>query len=189
VKTPQTTKAFYGQNQERAPDSWLLSNFAKHSPYEYKIPFGKFAGKFVDIPFSERAIMLAKASLMGDEAIFAKILKAADQPSTKELGRQVSPWNEKLWQTYVCAIAYDVVLAKFRAVPEANEMLLNVTEDYIVEASPRDRHWGVGMGAKNEDISIPSAWKGSNILGWALMEARQELRNIKKKEGIDLKDD
>ena len=62
VKTSQTTKAFYGHNQQRAPDSWLFSNFAKHSPYEYKIPFGKFAGKIVDIPFSERAIMLTKAS-------------------------------------------------------------------------------------------------------------------------------
>ena len=126
MKTPQTVKAFYGHNPEEAPDSWLFSNFAKHTPYEYTIPFGILAGKSVQIPFSERAIMLTKASLMGDKIIFDKILEEEHQGSTKKLGRQVSPWNEELWQSYICALAFDVVLAKFSSVHEAKEMLLNV---------------------------------------------------------------
>ena len=175
----EVEEATHSWREEEAPDSWLFSNFARHNPYEYTIPFGKFAGKSVHIPFSERTIMLTKASLMGDEIIFAKILEEEDQSSTKKLGRQVSPWNEELWKSYICAIAFDVVLAKFSANHEAKDMLLNVTEDYIVEAAPRDRIWGVGMGAKNVNISKPSEWKGCNILGWALMQTREKLQDIK----------
>ena len=49
-------------------------------------------------------------------------------------------------------------------------------QNFIVEAAPRDKIWGVGMGKTNEDIKIPANWKGTNILGWALMEARKELQ-------------
>ena len=52
----------------------------------------------------------------------------------------------------------------------------SLRHSYIVEAAPRDRIWGVGMGKTNEDIKIPANWKGTNILGWALMEARKELQ-------------
>ena len=54
-------------------------------------------------------------------------------------------------------------------------------EDYIVEAAPNDKIWGVGMDKTNENISIPALWKGTNILGWALMEARDKLKTTENK--------
>ena len=60
-------------------------------------------------------------------------------------------------------------------------LYFSLDEDYIVEASPRDKMWGVGMGAKNEKIRIPAEWRGSNILGWALMEARKEFKSNDRK--------
>ena len=54
-------------------------------------------------------------------------------------------------------------------------------EDYIVEAAPSDKIWGVGMDKTNENISIPSLWKGTNILGWALMEARDKFETTGNK--------
>ena len=54
-------------------------------------------------------------------------------------------------------------------------------EDYIVEAALNDKIWGVGMDKTNENISIPALWKGTNILGWALMEARDKFKTTKNK--------
>lgn len=54
-------------------------------------------------------------------------------------------------------------------------------EDYIVEAALNDKIWGVGMDKTNENISIPALWKGTNILGWALMEARDKFKTTENK--------
>jgi hypothetical protein len=37
------------------------------------------------------------------------------------------------------------------------------------------RLWGVGMGARNPDVKRPSRWRGTNLLGFALMNARNQL--------------
>ena len=55
-------------------------------------------------------------------------------------------------------------------------------EDYIVEAAPNDKIWGVGMDKTNENISIPALWKGTNILGWALMEARDKFKTSENRK-------
>ena len=54
-------------------------------------------------------------------------------------------------------------------------------EDYIVEAAPNDKIWGVGMDKTDANISIPALWKGTNILGWALMEARDKFKTTENK--------
>jgi ribA/ribD-fused uncharacterized protein len=45
----------------------------------------------------------------------------------------------------------------------------------LVEASPRDRIWGIGMSAGHRDASRPSRWRGLNLLGFALMNVRDQL--------------
>jgi ribA/ribD-fused uncharacterized protein len=44
-----------------------------------------------------------------------------------------------------------------------------------VEASPYDRIWGIGLAAEHEDVSRPSRWRGLNLLGFALMDVREQL--------------
>lgn len=45
----------------------------------------------------------------------------------------------------------------------------------LVEASPHDRIWGIGMD-KTEAMSVtPDRWQGENILGFARMEVRDRL--------------
>jgi predicted NAD-dependent protein-ADP-ribosyltransferase YbiA (DUF1768 family) len=46
----------------------------------------------------------------------------------------------------------------------------------LVEASPRDRVWGIGISAGHEHATDPARWRGLNLLGFALMEARAGLR-------------
>jgi len=53
--------------------------------------------------------------------------------------------------------------------------LIATGDRVLVEASPRDTIWGIGMGASNPDAKDPTKWRGRNLLGFALMEARASL--------------
>jgi predicted NAD-dependent protein-ADP-ribosyltransferase YbiA (DUF1768 family) len=46
----------------------------------------------------------------------------------------------------------------------------------LVEVSPRDRVWGIGLAATSERAEDPRQWRGLNLLGFALMSARAALR-------------
>jgi len=174
IKNPQSVISFYSHNNG---DYRSFSNFYIHHPFNINIPCGIFANRIEIIQFSEKAIMLCKASLMGDEEIYQRI-KICDNPkNTKELGRHVSHFIPELWNKNVCNIAKTIVLAKFKSIPELKELLLSTGDSYIAEAAARDKIWGIGMGAMNPKINIPAEWNGTNILGWALMETRNELRN------------
>lgn len=66
-------------------------------------------------------------------------------------------------------------------------ILLGTGTSVLAEAAPRDRIWGIGLNATNRDVATPCLWKGSNILGWALMEAREAISNerqIERRGGI-----
>ncbi|MDJ0633261.1 MAG: NADAR family protein [Xenococcaceae cyanobacterium MO_188.B29] len=66
-------------------------------------------------------------------------------------------------------------LAKFSQKEALKEFLLNTKERILVEASPRDRIWGIGLGQNNPDAANPYQWQGLNLLGFALMEVRDIL--------------
>jgi ribA/ribD-fused uncharacterized protein len=67
-------------------------------------------------------------------------------------------------------------VAKFGQHEDLRAFLLATDERVLVEASPRDAVWGIGLGASNPDARIPERWRGRNLLGFALMEARSRLR-------------
>jgi ribA/ribD-fused uncharacterized protein len=174
IKEEHKVIGFYSHVGEYAG----FSNFYNNNPFYYKIPenCGIHSGKICHIQFSEKAIMLCKASLMGDTKTFNLILKAKTPFIAKKLGRQVHPFNEELWQKNVCYIAKDIIICKFNSSETLKKLLLDTDDDLLAEASPRDKIWGIGM-SNNLDISYPYKWKGCNILGWALMEARDALKN------------
>tara|TARA_B100000029_G_C17494403_1_gene930305 strand:+ start:391 stop:963 length:573 start_codon:yes stop_codon:yes gene_type:complete len=174
IKHPQPVIGFYSHNNG---DYRSFSNFYTHRPFNFNIPCGSFSDRIEKITFSEKAIMLCKASLMGDEVTYRSIRNCDNPKDTKELGRQVKPFIQELWNKNICNIAKAVVLAKFKSIPELRALLLNTGDSYIAEAAPRDKIWGIGMGVMNPKINIPAEWNGVNILGWALMEVRNELRN------------
>jgi ribA/ribD-fused uncharacterized protein len=165
---------FYSHNSDVFP---FFSNFYIHEPFKFTIPewCGIFRGNTVDINFSEKAIMLCKASLMGDIKSYESIKKSLDPFETKNLGRKISPWNQELWDKFVCYIALEVIRSKFSQNTHFKNSLLSTGEYLIAEASPSDKIWGIGLESSNPNINKPKEWEGSNILGWALMCIRKEL--------------
>uniref|UniRef100_A0A7S4JXG7 NADAR domain-containing protein n=1 Tax=Odontella aurita TaxID=265563 RepID=A0A7S4JXG7_9STRA len=126
----------------------------------------------ITFTFAEQAIMACKASLFGDWASFDKILHCKDSWEAKGLGRGVKPWNQDLWDRTVCQITRDVIMAKAVGLPALQTALAGTGDAMIAEATRGDHVWGINLDPNHPHLRFPGRWKGSNILGWALMEAR-----------------
>jgi ribA/ribD-fused uncharacterized protein len=123
---------------------------------------------------AEQFMMHGKAMLFGDEATAAKIL-ASDAPKThKALGRKVTPFDDATWKASREAIVRAGSRAKFTQNPHLLEQLL-ATHGTLVEASPFDRIWGIGLRATDPRAQDPKTWRGQNLLGTILTELRDEL--------------
>ncbi|GAB2481607.1 NADAR family protein [Nocardiopsis aegyptia] len=129
----------------------------------------------VAYPTAEHYMMAGKARLFGDAEAAERIVAAGHPRDAKTLGRQVRGFDEETWAAARFEIVVRGSVAKFGQHPELRDFLLGTGRRVLVEASPRDRVWGIGMGARNEKAERPEAWRGSNLLGFALMEARHRL--------------
>ena len=126
---------------------------------------------------AEQFMMASKARLFGDEEVSQEIM-AADNPSDyKKLGRKIRGFEQTLWD----ARKYDIVVegnkAKFGQNPELREFLLSTGNAIIAEASPYDKIWGIGLDREQAQKGTVEQWKGENLLGCALMDVRDWLRN------------
>lgn len=124
---------------------------------------------------AEHFMMAAKARLFGDEAIVPEILAASHPAEAKALGRKVRGFDNDVWEKHRFGLVVEGNVAKFGQHPELRDYLLGTGDRVLVEASPRDRIWGIGLGAKNERAADPGQWRGLNLLGFALMETRHRL--------------
>lgn len=122
---------------------------------------------------AEHYMMAEKARLFEDEAIRKQVLASASPAQAKKLGRKVRGFDETIWRAHRFEIVCCASVAKFSSDPKLRRYLLNTGRKVLVEASPRDRIWGIGMGAKHEHARTPSKWRGLNLLGFALMTARE----------------
>ena len=124
---------------------------------------------------AEHYMMWRKATLFGDDEIAGHILTAAHPRRAKDLGRQVRDFDQHLWEQRRFDIVVDGSVAKFGQHEPLLAYLLGTGERVLVEASPTDRVWGIGLAASDERAADPGAWRGLNLLGFALMRARQIL--------------
>ncbi|WBB81013.1 NADAR family protein [Micromonospora sp. WMMD882] len=130
----------------------------------------------LEFPTAEHFMMRHKALLFGDEEVADQILTTPDPGAVKALGRRVRGFDEAVWQTHRYAIVVAGNTAKFGQRPELRDYLLGTGEQILVEASPLDRVWGIGLTADDERATSPARWRGLNLLGFALMDARAALR-------------
>lgn len=126
---------------------------------------------------AEHFMMAEKARLFGDREALARVLVCKTPAEAKKIGREVRGYDDQRWGAARLEAVVRGNLAKFGAHEDMLRVLLGTGEKVIVEAAPRDRIWGIGMGASNPDARLPARWRGRNLLGFALVEARERLRS------------
>ena len=129
---------------------------------------------------AEQYMMAEKARMFGDEAMLEKIMGAVYPKEMKAYGRAVQGFDKETWDKACSAVVQRGNAAKFSQDLALWAFLKGTKGRILVEASPRDRIWGIGMGRSAPDATDPLKWRGTNLLGFALTEVRDEL--LKKEE-------
>jgi ribA/ribD-fused uncharacterized protein len=124
---------------------------------------------------AEQFMMASKARLFGDEEALGQILEARHPREAKMFGRMVRGYDDHVWDTNRFGIVVTGSVAKFGQNQPLRRYLIATAGRVLVEASPRDAIWGIGLALTDPDAGRPSAWRGRNLLGFALMEARRRL--------------
>ena len=123
----------------------------------------------------EQFMMYRKAICFGDEAVGANILATHDASQIKALGRQVSNYDEHIWNGIRQIVVYEGLLAKFLQNEALKEKLKSTDEAMLAECAVKDLIWGVGLSMKDPDRLDKTKWKGQNLLGYTLMMVRERL--------------
>lgn len=125
---------------------------------------------------AEQWMMAAKALFFKDFYAYEKVMKSEDPREQKAIGRKVSLFDEKAWDS----VSFDVVLngntLKYGQNPRLLEILLSTGQRELVEASPTDCVWGVGLAEDDPKALDKNQWRGENRLGKVLMKVRALLR-------------
>ncbi|WP_327141106.1 NADAR family protein [Nocardia sp. NBC_01327] len=127
---------------------------------------------------AEHFMMGEKARLFGDEEVRDRVLASATPADAKRLGREVRGFDQNTWVAHRFDIVMRGSIAKFGQHDTLRDFLLATRDKILVEAAPRDTIWGIGLGAENPAAADPSQWRGENLLGFALMEARDALVSV-----------
>ena len=134
--------------------------------------------KVDSIQFSslEQYMMYKKAIVFNDTKIAKEILETTDVSKIKALGRQVSNYNDTYWNGVRQIIIYKGLLEKFSRNEDLKKRLLNTGNDILAECAVQDKIWGIGLSMKDVNRWDMEKWRGENLLGFALMLVREELR-------------
>ena len=125
---------------------------------------------------AEHWVMAKKAELFEDKEVLEKILGSNSPAEAKKFGREVKNYIDSVWVANRYEIVREGNYHKFSQNPDLKQFLINTNDRVLVEASPVDPIWGIGMASDDKDVMNPEKWKGLNLLGFALMEVRDELK-------------
>ncbi|MDX3802485.1 NADAR family protein [Streptomyces sp. AK04-3B] len=124
---------------------------------------------------AEHWMMAAKARLFADPEAEERVLAARSPAEAKKEGRLVRGFDDTAWERERFRIVVEGSVHKFASDPALSSFLLGTRSRVLVEASPMDRVWGIGLTADDEAAMNPERWRGLNLLGFALMQARERL--------------
>lgn len=127
-------------------------------------------------------MMAAKAELFRDQESREKILNCTDPKQIKALGRKVCGFKQEVWDKFKYSIVLNGNWCKFSQNRVLREFLLFTGDSVLVEASPYDNIWGIRLSISSPEAKDPLKWRGQNLLGFALMEVRDELRRVNQNE-------
>ncbi len=121
---------------------------------------------------AEQYMMVMKARLFKDKKAEQAILDTAYPATMQEIGRTVRGFDQRIWDTSCYGIVYQATLLKFQQNATLLTKLKATAPCQIVEASPDDSRWGIGLAETDVRALNPKKWKGTNWLGHALTTAR-----------------
>lgn len=124
---------------------------------------------------AEQWMMAEKARLFGDSETAALIMANADPATQKRLGRAVRGFDNAVWLAKAPEIVLKGSLAKYGQNPDLKAILLATAGTTLVEASPHDRLWGIGLTATDPRAADRATWLGKNWLGAVLTRVRDHL--------------
>ena len=152
---------FHNPNEENGYlSNWYLSSFIID-----KINFSSV----------EQFMMYRKAICFCDKITAEKILSINDVAQIKMLGREVSNYDEHIWNGIRQIVVYEGLFAKFSQNKDLKDKLKSTGKALLVECAVKDLIWGVGLSIKDIDRFDKTKWKGQNLLGYALMMVREHL--------------
>lgn len=124
---------------------------------------------------AEHWMMAQKALLFEDRRSFEIIVSNPDPAKAKENGRTVNGFDQAIWESRRYQIVRQGNIHKFQQNTTLGQDLIATGSKVLVEASPYDTIWGIGLSNHSPLITNPSRWRGQNLLGFALMEVRDLL--------------
>lgn len=159
---------FWGHSQKN-PDKIDQSCLSQWYPSEFIVD---------DILYNnaEQFMMAQKAELFGDSQTFALIMNASTPKEMKALGRKVKNFSDDIWNKNRAKIVERGNYNKFSQNQSIRKFLISTKDKILVEASPYDRIWGIGMSKDNSNIYNVNRWNGLNLLGFALMSVRDMIK-------------
>jgi len=170
------------------PDTLKYTFFWGHTQKRANVPDDACFSQWFPAPFSvdgvlyktaEHWMMAGKARLFNDDVMLQAILNADKPGQAKAFGRKVKGFDQETWMQSAAAIVVKGNVEKFSQHPPLKQHLMNTGYKILVEASPVDFIWGIGLAKDHKNIMNPEQWRGLNLLGFALMEAR-DLINTKE---------
>lgn len=159
---------FFWGHQPRADGTVGTSCLSQWFPAPFSVDGQTYAT-------AEHWMMAEKARLFADHETRTRILAATTPAEAKDLGRAVRGFENEEWNRHRSDIVVRGNLAKFGQNPEMGRFLRDTGEHVLVEASPVDRIWGIGLAQDDARATDPTKWRGLNLLGFALMEVRAAL--------------
>jgi ribA/ribD-fused uncharacterized protein len=124
---------------------------------------------------AEHYMMWGKAMLFADERTAGRILAAGHPKQAKDLGRQVRNFDQAMWEAHRSEIVVAGNTHKFGQHDDLRAFLLGTGDRVLVEASPLDTVWGIGLHKDDPRAEDPAQWRGLNELGFALCAVRDRI--------------
>ncbi|WP_294767615.1 NADAR family protein [uncultured Rhodoferax sp.] len=125
---------------------------------------------------AEQFMMFTKAMLFGDVQIANQIMAESNPRKQKALGRQISGYVDAVWQNQAEDLMFPGLFAKFTQDPDRKAAILATGDTLLVEASPDDVVWGIGLEESDPRCLNPEEWLGQNKLGRVLTRVRDAIR-------------
>lgn len=126
---------------------------------------------------SEQYMMYKKAMLFKDIDVAEMIMQQTEPRKQKFLGRQVRNFDQAVWMAECKEIMVPGLVSKFTQDTYSLQCMLDSVGTILVEASPYDKIWGIGMTKDDPRATDPAQWDGLNLLGDHLMAARDIIVN------------